>query len=164
MDGIAKAFLDKVDSHLEWTQLRSRQQYIRETGPNHLTLSLMDWTAEVFLRTTTETYWGKSVWKSGPDIPTSFFRWEATTWKYVYQLPRFLSRDMHTAKDQLIEAFTQYFALPTSDRADKSFFVELAEEELRDIGFGDNDIAKCHMLQHCAYVGFLLQSSLHDSA
>ena len=150
MEFMAKTFLEQVDAQLKWAHLRSRRQYIREFATDHVKLSLMDWTADVFLRTTTETYWGKSIWKVGPELLKSFTVWEESTWKYVYQLPYIFSKDTYAAKDQLIQIFSDYFSLPKDERADSSFFVEMAENELRDIDFSNNDIAKCHMLQHWA--------------
>ena len=150
MEVMAKNFVHQVDAQLKWPRLRSRRKYIREFASDHVKLSLVDWTTDVFLRTTTEAYWGKSIWKVGPELLGSFAVWEASTWKYVYQIPYIFSKDTYAAKDQLIQIFSDYCSLPEDERADSSLFVEMAETELRDIDFGNDDIAKCNMLQHWA--------------
>lgn len=150
MDKIAKTFVGYVDESLRWQKLQKRSPFISESSSDAVTLSLMDWTADVFLHTTTEIYWGKSIWEIAPNLIETFLAWEETTWKYVFQLPRFLSRDMYAAKDQLVDAFTAYFGQPSNKREDATYFVKTAEEELRDIAFDDNDIGKVNMLQHWA--------------
>ena len=57
---------------------------------------------------------------------------------------------MYEARDQLIAAFTAYFGQANTDRTDANYFVRTSEQELRDIGFDDNDVGKVHMLQYWA--------------
>ncbi len=151
MDKLAEYFVAEVDVKLQWQRLYDEPRpYVNIISRDVMHLSLMDWTADVFINTTTEMYWGKSIWKCDPALTDSFLKWEETTWKYVFQLPRFLSKDMYTARDRLIGAFRLYFAQPNAERADANYFVKTAEEELRDIEFGDFDVAKANMLQHWA--------------
>ena len=150
MDKIAKTFVDYIDESVRWQTLQKRCSYIHHSSSDGLTLSLMDWTAEIFIHATTEIYWGKSIWKVAPNLLTSFLAWEETTWKYVFQLPKFLSRDMYAAKDQLVDGFTAYYGQPKDKREDVTYYVTAAEKELRDISFDDHDIAKVNMLQHWA--------------
>ncbi|KAL9032787.1 MAG: hypothetical protein Q9180_006308, partial [Flavoplaca navasiana] len=110
----------------------------------------MDWITDVFLHATTETYCGRSIWRLAPNLIESFERWEQTTWKYVFQVPRILSKDMYEARDGLIAAFTAYFGQAKTTRADANYFVTTSEQELRDIAFDDNDVGKVHMLQYWA--------------
>lgn len=112
-----------------------------------VSLPLLDWTEELFIRTTTEVYWGKTIWKVAPNLINSFLQWESTTWKYVFQLPRLLSKDMYTAKYQLVDAFSTYFEKPKEERNDANYFVSAAEDKLRITGLETQDIARVHMLQ-----------------
>jgi hypothetical protein len=150
MNEISKLFVSQVSHMLRWENLPGGQAYVRKRSSNTVTLSLMDWTSDVFIRTTTETNWGKSIWTVAPDLLNDFLQWEATTWKYVFQLPQFFSQEMSTARNQLIDAFTTYFGQHGDLRKDTSYFVPTAEAELRDIGFDDVNIARVHMLQHWA--------------
>ena len=149
LDEITKTFVGHLDEKLRWQQLQSGS-YVLESSGHSVKVSLLDWTAAVFLQVTTEIYWGKTIWEVAPNLIQSFLKWEETTWKYVFQLPAFLSKDMYAAKDQLVDAFTAYFGQPKERRSDANYFVKTAEEELRDINFDDHNIAKVHMLQHWA--------------
>lgn len=150
MNEISTLFVSQVSDMLRWENLSGGQSYVRKRNANTVTLSLMDWTSNVFIRTTTEAYWGKSIWTVAPDLVNYFLQWEATTWKYVFQLPRIFSQEMYTARDQLIDAFTTYFGQRGDLRKDASYFVPTAEADLRDIGFDDVNIARVNMLQHWA--------------
>ncbi|KAL8956257.1 MAG: hypothetical protein Q9183_006362, partial [Haloplaca sp. 2 TL-2023] len=113
-------------------------------------ISLFDLTSHIFIRSLTECYWGKKIFDLEPDLLNTFTTWEETNWKYVYQLPRFLSRDMYTARDSLVDAFTRYFGLPEKERKDANWFIPRAEKEMRDVGIEDHDLGRAHMLQHWA--------------
>ena len=150
MNDVSQLFLTQVSDRLRWENLTRDHVYVRERQADGVTVSLIDWTSDVFIRATTEAYWGRSIWTVAPNLIDSFRQWEATTWKYVFQLPRIFGKDMYTARDQLIGAFTAYFGQSAMLRQDTSYFVRAAEAELRDIGFGDVDIGRTHMLQHWA--------------
>lgn len=107
----------------------------------------MDWTSEVFISTTTKLYWGKSLLEIEPNLLHIFRQWEETNWKYVFQLPRCLSKDTYAARDGLVGALTKYFHLPRERRSDTAYFVKMAESELRDIALDEREIARIHMLQ-----------------
>ena len=150
MNEISKLFVEQITDRLRWENVCRGPDYIQERRGDSVTLSLIHWTSDVFIRTTTEAYWGKSIWSVAPSLIEHFLNWEATTWKYVFQLPHFLSREMYRARDQLIGAFTRYYGQPDHLRSDTAYFVPTAEAELRDIAFDDGEIAKVHMLQHWA--------------
>lgn len=150
LDELANKFIRCLNRTVCWQHLSTAPPYVQESSPTSVRISSMDWTSNVFIDTTTELYWGKSLSKANPRLLKSFLRWEKTNWKNVFQLPRFLSEDMYAAKDQLVNAFAAYFSLPNGERTDANYFVKAAEEELRDIGFNDQDLGKVHMLQHWA--------------
>ena len=150
LEKIAKGMVGYVDERVRWQQLKEKSPYVLKSSSEFVTLSLMDWTADIFIHSLTEIYWGKSIWEVAPNLIETFLKWEETTWKYVFQLPKFLSRDMYAAKDQLVDAFTAYYGQPKNKREDATYYVEAAEEELRDIAFDDHDIGKVNMLQHWA--------------
>lgn len=150
LDDISKRFVDFLDEKLCWEEFQRNSTYVSRSSPNVVSLSLLDWTEELFIRTTTEVYWGKTIWKVAPNLINAFLRWESTTWKYVFQLPRFLSKDMYTAKDQLVDAFSTYFEKPREERNDANYFVSAAEDKLRITGLETQDIARVHMLQFWA--------------
>lgn len=150
LDRISKPFVDLVDQKLRLDNLWENCPYVLESSPDSIKISVIDWTSNVFIRATTEIYWGKSIWKIAPSLLESFLAWERTSWKYIFQFPRFLSGDMYAARAQLFDAFTAYFGQPREKREDANYFVKAAEEELRDIAIDERDMGKIHMLQHWA--------------
>ncbi|KAL8982670.1 MAG: hypothetical protein Q9205_002891 [Flavoplaca limonia] len=150
LDNFAKAFVCHVDKMVSWQQVQVHVSSSTPVVSASVDISLMDWTTDVFLHATTETYWGRSIWGLAPNLIESFQKWEQTTWKYIFQVPRILSKDMYDARDELIAAFTAYFGQAKTTRADANYFVTTSEQELRDIAFNDNDVGKAHMLQYWA--------------
>ncbi|KAL8841956.1 MAG: hypothetical protein Q9176_002892 [Flavoplaca citrina] len=153
LDNFAKAFVCHVDKMVSWQQVQVHVSSSRPVVSASVDISLMDWTTDVFLHATTETYWGRSIWGLAPNLIESFQKWEQTTWKYIFQVPRILSKDIYDARDELIAAFTAYFGQAKTTRADANYFVTTSEQELRDIAFNDNDVGKVHMLQYWAING-----------
>ena len=147
LDRFSEKFMEHLGKKLQWHQIQQDSAYTIENHFEWTKISLMDWTADIFLHTITELYWGKSIWQVAPNLIDSFRIWEQTTWKYVFRLPRFWSKDMYEAKDQIVDAFMAYFGLPKEKRKDTNYFVAAAEEELRDIALNDHDLARINMLQ-----------------
>ena len=148
LDTMTQKFLSYVDERLRWQELYASKHCILESSSDSVKLSLMDWTADVFIRASTEIYWGKSIWKVAPNLIDAYLQWEETSWKYVFQLPRFFSRDMYAAKDQLLDGFAAYFGQQKDKREDATYFVTMTEEELRGLAFSDHDVGKVNMLQY----------------
>ncbi|KAL8871898.1 MAG: hypothetical protein Q9174_002367 [Haloplaca sp. 1 TL-2023] len=154
---LSSSMLGHIQERLIWERLGETQStgIISNSGASRcndgtMNISLFDLTSHIFINSLTECYWGKKIFVLEPDLLSTFTTWEETNWKYVYQLPRFLSRDMYAARDRLIGAFTRYFALPKSERKDANWFIPRAEKEMRDVGIGDEDLGRAHMLQHWA--------------
>lgn len=153
-ESLARSVIDHIDGLLQWHNLSTGQTRVQRGGEKSLHLSLIEWTSHVFISSTTEKFWGKSILEMDPGLLEAYAIWEKANWKYVFQIPRFLARDMYIARDRLINALTAYFGLPQSQRADAAWFVPTAEAEMRDIGLEDRDLGRAHMLQHWAYVQF----------
>ena len=105
----------------------------------------MDWTAHVFIHTTTEVYWGKQIFQIAPDLINSFLKWEETNWKYLFQLPRYFSEDLYGAKEQLID-----FNQSQAERPGSIHSISASEVEMRNIDLRNDEIAKINMLSHWA--------------
>ncbi|TVY19957.1 Prostacyclin synthase [Lachnellula arida] len=147
LDQMAKLFIENIDRAVSWSNISGNRQFVCSSSPDSVTVSLMDWTAHVFINTVHKLYWGDKLMEFTPSVFDSFRKWEETNWKYVFQLPHFLSKDMHEAKNNLIDAFEAYFLQPKEERQNVAWFVSMAESETRDIGLSERDMAKMHMLQ-----------------
>ena len=150
LDSLAKSVINYINGILRWQSLNAGQTRKLPSSDQWLTLSLIDWTSHTFIRSTTEAYWGKKLFEIDPDLLQTYTIWEKNSWKYVFQIPRMFSQDMYNARDKLVNAFADYFKLPQAERADTAWFVPTAEAEMRDIGLGDRDLGRAHMLQHWA--------------
>ena len=146
LEKFSEKFMEHLDNKLQWSQLQD-SAYMTGNSSEGIKISLLDWTSDIFIHTITELYWGKSIWRVAPDLIDTFRIWEHTTWKYVFRLPRFWSKDMYEARDQLVGAFIAYFSQPKEKRKDTNYFVMAAEEELRETALDDHDIARINMLQ-----------------
>lgn len=63
-----------------------------------------------------------------------------------------MRKETDEARDELLQGFTAYYALPKSARMDAMEPVSAIEGELRNVDFEDGDVAKVNMLWHWAYV------------
>ncbi len=151
-ESLGTSVINHIDGLLQWHKLSIGQTRVQLGPEKSLSLSLMEWTSHAFISSITEKYWGTSIFKMDPSLVQTYASWEKANWKYVFQIPRFFSRDMYSARDRLVDAFTAYFKLPRNQRADTAWFVPTAEAEMRDIGLDDRDLGRAHMLQHWAYV------------
>ena len=149
---MAKSMINRVSGLLQWHNLSNGQTCTRPSSEKSLNLSLIEWTSYVFIHSITEVYWGRKIFEADPGLLETYVTWERANWKYVFQIPRYFSRDMYLARDRLVDAFTAYFRLPQVERADVAWFIPVAEAEMRDIGLDHHDLGRAHMLQHWAYV------------
>jgi hypothetical protein len=76
----------------------------------------------------------------------SFLTWERTSWKYMFRMPKLLSRDTLGARDEMINIFVRYLGVPPEERDDATYFVKETERMLRDARCGDEDIARVLVL------------------
>ncbi|KAL8824243.1 MAG: hypothetical protein Q9191_005191 [Dirinaria sp. TL-2023a] len=171
LDIIAEKMVKQVSDLLQWQNLNLDQPDVVERSASQQNLSLISWTTQTFIRTTTEVYWGGKLFEIEPELLHTYRIWENTAWKYVFQIPQLFSRDMYQARDKLVNAFTAYFKLAQAERKDVAWFVPTAEAEMRDIGLDESDLGRAHMLQHWALNGnmpkvsfWIMAHLLHDPA
>ena len=150
LDRLAAVLLEHITKITSQNYLDMERPFVLERDTDSVQVNLMEWTSHSIIHAMTEIYWGQAIFQAEPDIVPAFMRWEALTWKYVFQLPRFISKDMYASRDQLIGAFAKYFSIAKADRKDTNWFVSTSEAELRDIGLDDRDVGRVHMLQHWA--------------
>ncbi|KAH7136043.1 cytochrome P450 [Dendryphion nanum] len=117
------------------------------------TVSSLELCNELFVRGTTEAFLGKSIWKVNPNLLKAFRQWERTNWKYMFQMPNFMSGDMMAARDEIIDTFVRYFRLPKEERSDCNLFIREAERLIREVDISELDMAKVFMLHFWAILG-----------
>ncbi|PVH94312.1 cytochrome P450 [Periconia macrospinosa] len=118
-----------------------------------VTVSLLELCNELFVHGTTDAFLGKAIWKVNPNFLDAFKRWERTNWKYMFQMPEFMSKDMILARDEIIKSFILYFRLSPEERSDCNYFMKAAEKMVKDVGCNEEDTARIFMLYFWAIVG-----------
>ena len=145
-------FVNYINDRVRWQSQAFHQDrpFILEASPSSITVDVLGWTTFTFVHALTEIYYGPSLLASAPELLESFQDWEKTNWKFMFQTPGIMSKDMSVAKGQLIDAFTTYFKKPIEQRMGANHFVSSTENELRICGLDDNELAKINMLHHWA--------------
>ncbi|MCJ1414946.1 hypothetical protein MMC32_001276 [Xylographa parallela] len=148
-------FINYINDRVRWQSQAFHQDrpFILEASPSSITVDVLGWTTFTFVHALTEIYYGPSLLASAPELLESFQDWEKTNWKFMFQTPGIMSKDMSVAKGQLIDAFTTYFKKPIEQRMGANHFVSSTENELRICGLDDNELAKINMLHHWAING-----------
>ena len=127
----------------------NHQAVTGRTGTS-VVVSLKELVIDAFIKAETEAYFGPRILKIAPRIAHTFISWEDVNWKMLFNLPPFLSQDMLSVKQALVDAFTTYYRLPRSERPDGTFFVTSFEDLHREIGFDEEVIGKMFMLHYWA--------------
>ncbi|KAL4946606.1 cytochrome P450 [Aspergillus oleicola] len=105
------------------------------------------------------SYYGETILKIQPDFAARYMDWEKSSWKFLMGLPRFLSRDMLAAKDDMIGLFVEYFSLKPEERGHENFWVESVERLLRDLDLTNEEIARMFMLHTSSIIGNMYKLS-----
>jgi len=148
LNSLTSDFRDHMDDEIAPETLARQPAFVKAKRGDGYELGLLEWIEHVFFHSVTRIYWGQEFLNQSPNLLRSFREWEATNWKFLYNLPAFLSRDMNKAKADLQSAFTKFLAVPRSNRGNVISFVRGLEDELRDVGLTSEDIGRFSMLQH----------------
>lgn len=152
LNQIATIFVDRLNDRVRWPSqnLSCDHSHVLKAFSGSVTVDVLGWTTHTFIHTVTEIYYGKLMLEIAPDLLKPFHKWEETSWKFLFQIPRFMSKDMYTAKGQLVDFFVAYFKRPEEQRDDANHFVKSVETELRTCGLDTEEVARIHMLSHWA--------------
>jgi hypothetical protein len=115
-----------------------------------ITVSLLDMCEEIFIRHTGDIFFGTDMWKNNPDLFDAFKIWERKNWKFLFGMPGFLSRDMLSARDNIVAHYKRYFETPPGERYGASYYIKATEKMLREIGCSEKDMASMFMLHFWA--------------
>ncbi|KAL8869238.1 MAG: hypothetical protein Q9174_004421, partial [Haloplaca sp. 1 TL-2023] len=104
-------------------------------------ISLSRFCADIIVNASLKAWFGDSLSKIDPNLAQTFVNFDTRSWQLFFRLPRFLSRKMHSARDQLTETFTSYFACPAESKADAAWITHVLEHEMRSLGFNEREMA-----------------------
>jgi hypothetical protein len=140
-----------LKKNLSWETLKQHSACERKSKDS-ITLSLWAWCNEVIINGSTNAYYGPKIFEINPNLLQAMMAWEATNWKFFYQLPSFMARDMTDAKHEVIDTLCKYFETPQEERPGMLYFVTAMEAEMRSSGLSNRETAGVHMLHLWALV------------
>ncbi|PSN62499.1 cytochrome P450 [Corynespora cassiicola Philippines] len=153
----------RLDYHIEESTLPSMFRNLDLKAKQHpavlgrsgkgTRVSLLKLCTHIFIKGQTDAYFGQAIWWADPHLMDYFMVWEHTNWKYLFEMPSFMSGDMLQAKGNLIQGFTKYLAIPREERKDASYFVQTVEDMLREVGLTESEIGSMLMLHYWAIIG-----------
>ena len=111
-------------------------------------LSLKKWCSEIVIGAGQRAYFGDQLSKIDPRLAETFVEFDSRSWQLLYHFPRLISKQMHVAKDRLIDVLTAYFETPMEQRTGASWSIQLFEKGMRDLGFTEREMATLMMLQY----------------
>jgi hypothetical protein len=111
-------------------------------SPNYKDISLLHWCKDVLLKAAAHSSFGDALLDENPSLLDDFLTFDDVSWKLMYRYPKFLSPDMHRAKDAVINAVEKYFNLPKEKRPEANWFIEMQEAEMRALGILTHDMLK----------------------
>jgi hypothetical protein len=144
-------------------RLPEAKPFVLDRSKDKTTVSLMDLCVDLFITGTGDNFLGHDWYKSHPDFLNAYLIWERTNWKYMFQFPGFLSRDMLSARELMVDSLVQYLRIPRDKKNDASYFFKSTENMLRELGCSEQDMARMLLLHLWAYVimPVILTLSLH---
>ncbi|KAI9640837.1 hypothetical protein NHQ30_010678 [Ciborinia camelliae] len=145
LENLVQQIIPGLQKNLSWDTLKQHPACVRKSGDS-VTLSLWEWCNEVIITGSTTAYYGHKIFELNPNLLQAMMTWEATNWKFMYQLPGFMSRDMTDAKNEFIDTLCKYFETPKEERSDVLYFVTAMEDEMRAAGLSNRETAGIHML------------------
>lgn len=136
--------LRRIHAHLTWSTIPD--SIIQKHTESEKVLSLSHWVRDTLTASTTCALFGEALQKIEPNIVDALAEFDTISWKFTYQVPAVLSRDMLRAKGTVQDALYRYFELPASRRTKSCYMVQTLESELRALNATSQDISASMML------------------
>lgn len=111
-------------------------------------ISLSKWCADIVINATQKAYFGERLSRIDPHLAQTFIEFDIRSWQLLYRFPRFISKPMYTAKDQINNALTAYFKTPAEDKNDAAWVTKTLEKEMRVLGFTEREMGTLMFLQY----------------
>ena len=136
LEDITVVYMREIDQRLRWERIPDSPS---NTRPGK-TVSLYEWCADVLGNATIQALYGNALLELEPRLLQYFYAFDSESWKLAFQLPPFLAKRMHDAKDSARAAYVSYFQLPQEKRPGTCHYLRGVEEKQRQSGMTDEDI------------------------
>lgn len=144
--------MENIHEFLQWDAIPGNIIPLSPSSPETKTISLLEWSQDVQIAAATRALFGDRLTAIEPDLFQYFAEFDTDSFKLPFRYPKFLSRDTYVAKDKVVGALARYFELPKEERPGAAWVIDNFENEMRQIGIGNKDIAAIVMAVYWVYV------------
>ncbi|KAL8974867.1 MAG: hypothetical protein Q9197_000900 [Variospora fuerteventurae] len=116
---------------------------------NTIYVSLTSMCAEIAINAGQNAYFARQLLEIDPNLAQTFRQFGSSSWQLLYLYPPWLSPDMYSTKDCLVEALTLYYDVPAEKKTDAAWITKYLEQEMRYLGFDNREMAILMMFQYC---------------
>ena len=145
---VEQKVLPNILEHLDFSK-RTHPAVVSRSDQSFV-VSLLNLSIDVFITGETEVFFDPLLLQNSPNLVKSFTHWEYANWKFLFQLPDFVSQDMLSAKRSIVDAFKNYFKSSRDARPDSVFFIDALEDMLREVGLNEEEMANFMLLHYWA--------------
>lgn len=139
-----KAFLDNIESLLQWDNITSFPIIKTSSSEKLLTVSLWKWCYTVLVDAATRSMFGQGIYKAYPDVLENFYTLDEEGWKLPFKYPEFAAKTLYRTMGRSKTAFADFLALPKEQRQDSSWIVKRLEDGMHELGM--TDPAQCSVM------------------
>lgn len=133
-------FIESFDDQLDLEKIANTNYAARDQNGG-LTVPLLRWSSDVFIRAGQLAYFGDLLGVIDPNLTSTFLEFDDLSWQILFQYPRIVSRRMHAARERLTAVIEKYFSVPVEERGESAWFTPAMEHEMRTLGISTHDIA-----------------------
>lgn len=113
---------------------------------------LQKWCALNINKALTLSLLGRGVDGINPQLLDTFLQFNQSGWKLIFGYPKWLAPHTYRARDVILDTMEAFIKLPKTQRHDQAYIINCVEEEARNIGLGDRDIAAMVSMIYWGYV------------
>ncbi|KAI9844750.1 MAG: hypothetical protein M1837_005283 [Sclerophora amabilis] len=146
LDTLQDRFLGSIDESLRWQNIS--HNVVRSSSQETKIVSLLGWCSEVLIDSATRAFFGPRLLQIEPNLLQSSIDFDDNSWKFNYQIPRFLAKETYTAKDRITVALEKYFNLPEEEREESAWMIQALEMDMRKVGLDEQQLASMIMVLH----------------
>ncbi|KAK8043804.1 cytochrome p450 [Apiospora phragmitis] len=134
-------FYEFFDKHLRLDTLTETCPYASRATPASITLPLVQWCSDYFIKGGQAAYFGRRLAEIDPSLTDAFLEFDELSYQVIYQYPTFLARKMQASRRRVLAGLKKYLQLPQEQREDDAWFVKAMESEMRALNMSDDDMA-----------------------
>ena len=153
---LCRKFTESFQDQLDIDKIAASAPYA-QVDDKGVVVPLMTWASDMFARGGQLAYFGEKLGEIDPELTWTFIDFDELSWQVLYQYPRLISRQMHAARDRMIDALENFFSIPAAERGETAWFTHAMEKEMRLVGINTHDIAT---MMNTIYWGSAYQSTL----